>query len=509
MRYFGKTRKGFLFEGRRIMKVMSDKIKKSVKISAVLFCLFFVLVWVNAHEVAVIRMDDNAYYSKSVEIHEGDTVSFKNTGKNDKWPASNIHPTHEIYTEFDAGKPVTPNQSWSFVFGKPGVWQYHDHLYPKITGTITVLASGENELQDASQTNFFKNLAQKLKAFFKKLLAMFDRKAESRNPKVEFISRDSTEIFTDTTALKFYIQNYGAAATVQQLNALSSSFGSCHDQAHKAGRITYELGGDRAFRECGAECHSGCYHGATEAYFREKGTANLAAGLKTLCSSELNPFFSHQCIHGIGHGLMAWANYEIFDALLACDLLPERQDSCWTGVFMENIVGGLGKESGHYTSYLSDDPHHPCDIVDEKYKGSCYFLQTSRMVQLFNGDFKKVATSCLEAPVRYQRDCFQSMGRDVGGSARKNPSRAIELCRLAPKGSLRNDCLGGAVQDSFWDPTGQDDALSFCRLLTEKDEKDLCYGVIFQRAPEVLTSKEELEKFCSKAESDYQTLCLQ
>jgi hypothetical protein len=332
------------------------------------------------------------------------------------------------------------------------------------------------------------------------------------------ISQESTALFTSETALFSYVKKFGPRETVQRLAELAPRYGSCHDNAHKTGRFAYELFGDRAFKECSAECHSGCYHGATEAYFKDNGTANLEKNLNTLCSSELNPFFSHQCIHGIGHGLMAWANYGLFDALKSCDLLSKRQDSCWTGVFMENIIGSLasqdaeapsGSESGHFTKYLSNDPLYPCSNpqLDEKYKSSCYFLQTSRMMQLFAGDFAKVASACKSAPATYQRSCFESMGRDVGGSHRDDPAGVLASCQNAPKGNFRIGCLNGAVQDMFWDPSGQDKALNFCALLTDRQEKDECYTVVFSRAPDILPNASDLDSFCSRAETDYQNRC--
>lgn len=352
-------------------------------------------------------------------------------------------------------------------------------------------------------------------------LALFNFKS-SPFPFDKNIARESTAVWNDKAALYSYVRKFGPKETILHLHSLgySQGFGDCHQNAHEAGRFSYEIYEDKAFQLCTGECHSGCYHGATEAYFRDKGTANLAENLKLLCSSELNPFFSHQCIHGIGHGLMAWANYEIFEALKSCDLMPERQNSCWTGVFMENIVGGLAKAdieksdnpdaALHYTKYLNEDPQYPCNDpnLEEKYRSSCYFLQTSRMVQLFGGNFVKIASACSTAPQNYQRTCFESMGRDVGGVFRGRPEAGIHACSNAPYGTMRVGCLVGAAQDAFWDQSGQDNALRFCELLTDRAEKDSCYNTIFSRAPEVINSKTELQKFCGKAENEYRESCL-
>ena len=323
------------------------------------------------------------------------------------------------------------------------------------------------------------------------------------------IAASSEDIFLSNNELYSYVKKFGAKQTIARLDTLSEKFGSCHDAAHKVGRFTYALSKEKSFQLCGSECHSGCYHGATEQYFKEHGTAHLSESLKVLCSGELNSFFSHQCLHGIGHGLMAWTNYDLPEALKSCDLLTAGQDSCWTGVFMENIVGGLSPQDGHMTKYLSEDPQFPCSAVDSKYKSSCYFLQTSRFMQLYKSDFSKVANACLGAPVLYQRSCTESMGRDVDGVYRGNPKGAIDSCSFLPPGDLRIGCLVGAAQDTFWDPAGQVTARLFCSLLTDTIEKSNCYETIFQRAPLVLINTTEKKQFCASVEDAYRERCRQ
>ncbi|MEK7090631.1 MAG: hypothetical protein AAB930_03530 [Patescibacteria group bacterium] len=73
-----------------------------------------------------------------VKIKVGQTVTWKNTSDKFIWPASAIHPTHQIYPEFDPKKGVAPGEEWSFVFSKVGTWKYHDHLRTSVFGTINV-----------------------------------------------------------------------------------------------------------------------------------------------------------------------------------------------------------------------------------------------------------------------------------------------------------------------------------------------------------------------------------
>jgi plastocyanin len=86
----------------------------------------------------VVSMREDNYAPNELTIQKGQTVVFKNDSKDWRWPASNLHPTHDIYPEFDPKEPIATGKTWSFRFDKAGSWGMHDHLAPYITGTITV-----------------------------------------------------------------------------------------------------------------------------------------------------------------------------------------------------------------------------------------------------------------------------------------------------------------------------------------------------------------------------------
>lgn len=85
-----------------------------------------------------IRMSAAGFDPKNVTIALGDTVRFVNENTVPHWPASAIHPTHEIYPTFDAKKPIPAGEGWLFTFDRKGIWRFHDHLYPDMTGSVTV-----------------------------------------------------------------------------------------------------------------------------------------------------------------------------------------------------------------------------------------------------------------------------------------------------------------------------------------------------------------------------------
>ncbi|KKW47688.1 MAG: hypothetical protein A2128_01225 [Candidatus Liptonbacteria bacterium GWC1_60_9] len=86
-----------------------------------------------------ISMGDDGFFPSELKVRRGDKVVWTNKGSRDHWPASAIHPTHELYPEFDAKRGIGPSESYSFVFEKAGTWKYHDHLNSGLTGVIVVV----------------------------------------------------------------------------------------------------------------------------------------------------------------------------------------------------------------------------------------------------------------------------------------------------------------------------------------------------------------------------------
>jgi plastocyanin len=100
----------------------------------------------------IIKITNNGFVPKEVEVTKGTKVTWVNESSNPSWPASAVHPTHRVYPGsgiekcgtseekniFDACRNLKPGEKWSFTFNKVGEWYYHDHSNPSFTGEITV-----------------------------------------------------------------------------------------------------------------------------------------------------------------------------------------------------------------------------------------------------------------------------------------------------------------------------------------------------------------------------------
>lgn len=92
----------------------------------------------NEQEGIIVEMIPDGFSSTTITINRGETITWVNNDTDFRWPASNVHPNHDQYPEFDPLEPVPPGESWSFTFDQAGEWEFHDHLKPYFIGTVIV-----------------------------------------------------------------------------------------------------------------------------------------------------------------------------------------------------------------------------------------------------------------------------------------------------------------------------------------------------------------------------------
>ena len=112
---------------------------------------------------------------------------------------------------------------------------------------------------------------------------------------------------------------------------------------------------------------------------------------------------------------------------------------------MENVIVD---NINHFSKYLKpEDPLYPCDAAGTSYKATCYLMQTSYMLKVVNGDFKKVFDLCAKADAGYENICYQSLGRDASGRSISNVEATRTSCYLGSVETQRENCIIGAVKD--------------------------------------------------------------
>lgn len=149
---------------------------------------------------------------------------------------------------------------------------------------------------------------------------------------------------------------------------------NAHALAHGLGIAAYRTPETLAatFAACPPTQMSGCYHGVVQGYFLSlaaQGRTPGTAEMDVMCEPHrASTFLFFQCAHGVGHGLMAVHDNHVPMSLAACDLASDGfiRESCYGGVFMENIVRithphhtaeGHAGTQGHDARPSGDDHH--------------------------------------------------------------------------------------------------------------------------------------------------------
>jgi len=229
----------------------------------------------------------------------------------------------------------------------------------------------------------------------------------------------------------------------------------CHAITHAIGRAAAQKYGDvaEAFQYGDNFCGSGYYHGVLQGIALSMGREALSSDLDAVCAGipgkERRSLDYYNCVHGLGHGIMAVTGDDLFDALRGCDGLTGsmEESACANGVFMENVIVD-GAHGGHYSRYLKPtEPLYPCTAVDGKYKDACLDIQTSYALGAVQGDFSKVFALCAKLQAPYRTTCYRSLGRDAATTGLNQVPGTLAACGRGTGREQRSNCIIGAALD--------------------------------------------------------------
>ena len=244
----------------------------------------------------------------------------------------------------------------------------------------------------------------------------------------------------------------------------------CHPLTHSIGRAS--LGEYGTFQSAvqyeDGTCWSGFTHGILESFMFRYSVDELPAAVNGVCEQDPDQPYSfdyYNCVHGLGHGVSWRFDNGVFEALPICDSLEGswEQKSCHSGVFMQNIV--VDGDAHQSRELRPEEPMYPCTAVDEKYKQTCYLMQTSYALRTVDYDYSKGFELCeTEADEGYVETCYRSMGRDISGNSHRESEKVVELCSLGDP-ELQTHCFQGAVKNAVFNDHGLENANVLCDLV--------------------------------------------
>lgn len=97
-------------------------------------------------------ISESGFSPANLDVRKGEVVIFINRDIRNHWPATDVHPSHQVYPGssiakcnsqersriFDACRGLARGEEYMFTFNEAGNWRYHDHLNPNLRGEIVV-----------------------------------------------------------------------------------------------------------------------------------------------------------------------------------------------------------------------------------------------------------------------------------------------------------------------------------------------------------------------------------
>lgn len=476
------------------------------------FILFFGSLFRND---VIIHMTKDGFTPKEVTIGRRQAIRFINDDKGEHWPASDPHPIHDAYTQFDPGGPILPGASWVFRPTQQGVWGFHDHVQPRLRGKLTVAPS--SSIFDQAIFGFVDmidtiRMSLEKKASYGLRVRRTDEDTDSYIlSQMKICAKEGNRSPCYTAITEIFLRQFSTKDILLSFKRIEKEpeiYSRCHEVGHYLGRIEYRRHKSiaQAFNTCSVMvCGVGCQHGAAEEYFRDMNMSNaisdeaLGSFVRQACGSEKDysgRIIYQECLHGLGHGILTFVDMELPRALTVCDALPEAWDreGCYAGAFMENSTSATNLD--HPSRYVRpDDPTYPCSIVDQKYWKLCYQYQSSYFGERTGWDFKKTADLCRKIPYDYQAGCFNQIATNQA-MATQDPQQAKKTCDLLDRVQEKDRCVDEVVS-TFGGRYIDEPAfmLSFCDAVDEEN-KETCYKQLGSTLSYWGKTQTEREKFC-------------
>jgi hypothetical protein len=438
--------------------------------------------------VFTVEIRETGFHPREISVRPGDSIIFRNLSKETARPASDPHPTHTYYPEFDAEKDVLPGGTWTFRFVRPGIWHFHDHLNGGSIGTVYVKdpagSFSEQELSGCKGTNINEDRC-------------FDEQVRSA---------------TKTKGIEAAFALLTARYDLGKLPA------ACHWTGHRIGEEAYwQEAHGRPFRFDPAMyyCGYGFLHGYLEALLREdpkeKEQKDKVIAFCERARQELGGEAWDNCVHGVGSGFTAnppdpehWGDPQamITEGLDTCGRYFEKRDRevCFTGVYA--TIANFSSVQNYGLSLDLNDFLGFCRTQPKENLRACIGEFIAKFGKAYGGDLARIkeVLKNLDAEhanlvVRVAANVL--MQDDLFSEAKL--AKNLAVCQSLSPATLHDACLDGITwgfiyQGKFGEEYKK--GVAFCRESPlAPAERDHCFSGIVTFASRVY-SPEQMKKVC-------------
>jgi hypothetical protein len=449
-----------------------------------------------------ITLTSEGFEPRKLVIQEGESVTFKTDIGESFWPASDSHPTHSIYPDFDPRMPVVATSSWSFMFKRAGTWEFHDHLYPRYSGKIIVLTKDGSEVSESCAAD-----TRSQKCYEEKIISVLKK-------------RGIEEAFD----------------TIAELYERYPDFrSSCHSSTHSLGAAAYglfEKGRLDGLSPKTPYCGYGFYHGFMEEMLARKGSVDEA---QNFCKEAGRILAKHTadaegaCYHGIGHGAVdgsdptTWGDpiammapgIKLCEKIAPVETFKGNRYRCVTGAY--NSIEILSMDPKYKLDSIIKDPFSICKGQKDSYLEGCYTNLLPALMRKIQGSYPEAIAAIMALPEGTKADPVRSMVlaslmHDYIRTDAQNkdfPQRGVDMCRGVGE-DLRIPCIEGISGGymKYGEPQREYiKAFEFCSSdMLRDDEEAACYLYIFDRL-RIWYSEDKISELCKTVPSSIRHRC--
>lgn len=317
-----------------------------------------------------------------------------------------------------------------------------------------------------------------------------------------------------------------------------------HLLAHTVGDILYKEKGVDGIAVCTHDFRNACSHSIVIGLFFEQDEDALGVIAKACRNAPGGSGAYTMCFHGLGHGVLAYAGYDLEKAVELCKKtgtpLYQNQEAyqCISGSIMEIINGVHDRElweERHNLYFKVDDPLYPCSasFIPDGARHLCYLYLTPHLFGVVGADvgfpspndFEKAFTFCDKIPIDEfgNRDaCYGGFGkefvvlaagRDIRTSTLEQVSdkqlrQSYEWCLLADSKEGTAACVLHATNSLYWG--GENDrslAIRFCSVIDEVYYQRSCFMNLIGNVSFYIQEQTYKKEFCEEIPLVYREEC--
>lgn len=316
-----------------------------------------------------------------------------------------------------------------------------------------------------------------------------------------------------------------------------------HLLGHLVGDELYKQQGIEGMKYCTPDFRNACSHTVVIGALFEEGLV-VFDKVNDVCKKAPGGRGAYtMCFHGLGHGVLAYAGYDVAKAVPLCARTATAEyggreyEECVGGITMEMVSGihdpALWEEQKKV--YLPEgDPLALCrnDAIPERVKNMCYIYITPQLFRAAAGSnidrpdpdtFEKAFSYCDQIPIgqsENRKACFGGFGKEFTVLAQDRDIRRIDQmdnsklslvyswCRKAGSAEGENACLSNALDSLYWGGENDPDvSIRFCGILADGTDSDDCFEHLLSNVDHYTSDAWYQEQFCAALPEQFEARC--